>query len=89
MTVPITQPLPFLFLLFAFWVPPPPSSEDVIYACHPSDSKSCLDVDLQLPVKEGSLAELDGLAPPLGLGGVRVGGGLAPEEAAEGRRHGQ
>lgn len=53
------------------------------------DSESRLDVDLQFPVQEGALAELDGLAPPLGLGGVRVGGGLAPEDASEGRRHRQ
>ena len=53
------------------------------------DSESRLYVDLQFPVQEGALAELDGLAPPLGLGGVRVGGGLAPEDASEGRRHRQ
>ena len=48
-----------------------------------------LDVDLQLAVEEGALAQLDRLAAPLGLGGVRRGGGLPPEEpaAAQGRRH--
>ena len=50
---------------------------------------SFLDVDLQLAVEEGALAQLDRLAAPLGLGGVRRGGGLPPEEpaAAQGRRH--
>ena len=48
-----------------------------------------LDVDLQLAVEEGALAQLDRLAAPLGLGGVRRGGGLPPEQpaAAQGRRH--
>ena len=54
-------------------------------------ARASLDVDLQFPVEERAFAELDGLAPPLGLGGVgRGGGGLPPEEAVyQGRRHGQ
>lgn len=40
-------------------------------------------------MEEGALAQLDRLAAPLGLGGVRRRGGLPPEEpaAAQGRRH--